>query len=110
VTSSVTSRVPTVAFGPYASSKAGVAQFFEALHFELKDRIEVFSWDCGVVATKINPYKVGFRSNTVQAVSGCLKDIGCERRSFGSWKHELEAIGTISLPMFISKRIMLGLL
>lgn len=77
LTSSVTSQVATVAFAPYSSSKAGAATFVEALHFEVKDKIEIYSWDSGVVATKINPYKIGFRSNTQQAVNGCFKDIGC---------------------------------
>jgi len=85
MTSSVISRVPAVASCPYSSAKAGASQFIEALHCELKEHIEVFTWDCGGVATKINPFKVGFRSNTQQAVTGCFKDIGFERRTFGSW-------------------------
>ena len=63
MTSSVTSHISAVAFAPYTSSKAGAALFFEALHYEVKDKIDVYSWDCGVVATKINPFKIGFRSS-----------------------------------------------
>ena len=85
LTSSVISRVPAVASCPYSCSKAGAALFFEALHYELSNNIEVFCWDCGGVKTKINPFKVGLRSNTQQAVSGCFKDLGRETRSFGSW-------------------------
>ena len=64
MTSSVTSQIPAYAFCPYASSKAGAALFFEALHYELKGKVDVYAWDCGVVATKINPFNIGFRSDT----------------------------------------------
>lgn len=64
LTSSVVSRIPAVGAGPYSSSKAGASLFFEAIHYEMKDYVEVYSWDCGGVATKINPFKVGFRANT----------------------------------------------
>ena len=75
----------------------------------MKDHVEVFSWDCGGVATKLNPFKVGFRANTQEAVVGCFKDLGLERRSFGIWKHELEALSTIMLPTFVQHRIMMGM-
>lgn len=101
--------MPAVASCPYSASKAGAASFIEALHFELKNRIEVFSWDCGGVSTKINPFKVGFRSNTQQAAAGCFKDIGKERRSFGSWQHEVEGMGTVWLPKWVQNRITVGM-
>jgi short-subunit dehydrogenase len=43
----------------YCSSKAAVTYFGEALHFELKGKVEVMAWDCGGVYTKANPFKDG---------------------------------------------------
>ena len=56
LTSSVISHVAAPGLGTYSSTKAAVATFFEALHFETKGKIDIMSWDCGSVATKLNTF------------------------------------------------------
>ncbi len=72
ITSSVISQCPAPGLSAYSSSKAAVSQFAEALHYEIKDKIDVMAWDCGSVATKLNTFKVGFRTTTNTAVAGAL--------------------------------------
>jgi short-subunit dehydrogenase len=85
LTSSVISHVAAPGLGIYSSTKAAVATFTEALHYETKSKVDVMSWDCGSVSTKLNSFKVGCRTSTKTAVKGCLKDISRERRTFGCW-------------------------
>jgi len=56
LTSSVISHVAAPGLGTYSSTKAAVATFFDALHFETKGKIDIMSWDCGSVATKLNTF------------------------------------------------------
>lgn len=107
LTSSVVSWVATPGISIYSNTKAAVATFMEALHYETKAKIDIYSWDCGSVNTKLNTFPLGWRTSTETAVLGCFKDIGRERRSFGCWKSELEGLTTPALPIFVQKLILL---
>ena len=85
LTSSVISHVAAPGIGTYSATKAAVASFTEALHYETKGKVDIMSWDCGSVSTKLNTFTLGFLTSTRTAVKGCLKDVSRERRSFGCW-------------------------
>jgi len=57
LTSSVVSHIAAPGIGIYSCTKAAVATFTEALHYELKNKIDVLSWDCGSVITKLNTFE-----------------------------------------------------
>lgn len=79
------SHCPAPGLASYAATKAAVRYWAEALHYEMCDKVDVMSWDCGSVITKLNTFKLGFKTNVKTAVKGCFKDIGRDRRSFGCW-------------------------
>ena len=66
-------------------------------------------WDCGGVHTKANPFKDEGQPilNTNQAVEGCFRDIGYERKTWGSLKTEIEGTIFKLLPMFALKAAIL---
>lgn len=68
LTSSVVSWVATPGICIYSNTKAAVATFIEALHYETKGKIDVYSWDCGSVDTKLNTFPLGWRTSTKTAV------------------------------------------
>ncbi len=107
LTSSVISHVAAPGLGTYSSTKAAVATFFEALHYETKGKIDVMSWDCGSVSTKLNTFEIGCRTSTKTAVKGMLKDVSRERRTFGCWQSELEGLTTPIMPIWVQKFILL---
>ena len=92
----------------YSSTKAAVATFMDALHFETYGKIDIMSWDCGSVSTKLNTFELGFRTSTKTAVRGCLKDISRERRTFGCWQSELEGLSTPLMPGWVQRILLLN--
>jgi len=79
LTSSVISHSVAPGLASYAATKAAVRYWAEALHYEMSDNVDVISWDCGSVSTKLNTFNIGFKTNVKTAVNGCLKDVGLER-------------------------------
>jgi len=49
ITSSVISHVAAPGLVAYSTTKAAVSFFSEALHYELKDKVDVMAWDSGSV-------------------------------------------------------------
>lgn len=83
----------------YCATKAAATFFSQALHYELKGRVDVMAFDCGGVVTKANPFQFG---NTLltpqQAAQGCFRDIGRESRTWGHFRTELEGAVISRLP------------
>jgi short-subunit dehydrogenase len=68
-TGSVSSHLVAPGLNLYASCKAAVGHWMETLSFEVKNSmIDVMTWDCGSVSTKINQSRVGLRLNAKTAV------------------------------------------
>lgn len=53
ITSSIASYTSIPTNAAYSASKAMVSNFAEALHYEVKDKIDVVGWEAGGVRTKI---------------------------------------------------------
>jgi len=53
VTSSGLGTQPVAGSAPYSSAKAFSSWFAQALHFELKDKVDVMAWESGVVSTNM---------------------------------------------------------
>jgi len=91
VTSSFAANIPMAGFATYSASKRLSSSLAEILYFEMAkyNRIDVLSWQCGEVHTKMNKEKPSFKVATVkQAVDGVLSDIGLESMTFGCIKHD----------------------
>lgn len=56
LTSAFVSKIAVPGMVSYTSSKAATSVFAEALHYEVRDKIDVMGWDCGGVNTLANPY------------------------------------------------------
>jgi short-subunit dehydrogenase len=54
IVSSGLGSIPTPGFITYSASKSFSSFLGQGLNFELKDKIDVMSFECGVVATKLN--------------------------------------------------------
>ena len=108
LTSSVISHVAAPGIGIYSSTKAAVATFTEALHYETKGKVDIMSWDCGSVSTKLNTFEQGFRTSTRTAVKGCLKDVSRGRRTFGCWQSDLEGMSTPLMPNWLKRVLLLN--
>ena len=108
LTSSVIAHAPAPGLASYCSTKAAVRYWAEALHYEVADKIDVLSWDCGSVDTNLNTFNVGFRVSPKTAVEGCLQNVGKTRRSFGCWQSELEGIFTPWTPMWVNKMLIMN--
>ena len=54
ITSSIGSYTPIPTNAAYSASKAMVSNFALALHYEVKEKIDVVGWEAGGVKTKIS--------------------------------------------------------
>ena len=74
----------------YSSAKVCSSYMAQALNYELKDKIDVLSWEAGVAGTKMFPEEKRAKMSPVgPGVDGMLKDIGKEALSFGNFKNDL---------------------
>lgn len=74
----------------YSASKTFSSFVAQALHYEVKDKIDVLSWLPGHVDTKLPADHRSGCSNTIssyQAIEGMLRDLGKERKTFGHRNH-----------------------
>ena len=89
ITSSGLGGKPSPGFVTYSSSKTFSSFLGQGLNYELKDKIDVLSFECGVVSTKLNKAKV---ENTVittaDATKECLRHLGYESLTYGHPKSE----------------------
>lgn len=90
VTSSGLGAVPVSGNAAYSSSKAFSSWFAQALHFEVKDKIDVLAWECGEVSTKMRNAPANGKTilTTDQAINGALRDLGKEYVTQGAFRHE----------------------
>jgi len=89
VTSSGLGHQPVSGNAAYSAAKAFSSWFAQALHFEVKDKIDVMSWECGEVSTKMRNAPANGTSilTTDQAINGALRDIGKEYMTMGAFRH-----------------------
>ena len=91
VTSSGMGSAPISGILPYSMSKTFSSFLAEGLNIELKNKVDVLSFQCGEVSTKlIGNKRNGFSViSTVRATGGCLRDLGTETMTYGSFVHDL---------------------
>mmetsp|Transcript_6368 Transcript_6368/g.8259 ORF Transcript_6368/g.8259 Transcript_6368/m.8259 type:complete len:151 (-) Transcript_6368:148-600(-) len=90
VTSSGMGSQPVSGIVAYTASKAFSTWFASALHFEVKDKIDVMAWECGEVATNLRPVPAN-NANVLTvdaATKGALRDLGKEHVTCGDFRHE----------------------
>ena len=62
---------------PYSMAKSGSSFLGQGLNIELKVKVDVLSWECGMVQTKLlEPVQRKRGIPIPTAVKGMLKDIG----------------------------------
>ena len=82
--------------GTYGATKIAISNFGEALHYELKQNVDVLVWEAGYIHSNIHrdpPPKL-LTLNTDKAVSDVLSKLGKEKNTKGSLKVDM-------YPMFI---------
>lgn len=94
VTSSGLGGRPIPGCVTYSAAKACSSFMAQALNYELKDKVDVLSWEAGVAGTKMFPPDQRAKKPPVGlGVDGMLKDIGYETLSYGGstndWKCSL---------------------
>ena len=99
VTSSVYGATYYPGVTTYSCTKTFADFLGQGLNFELKDKIDSMSWQCGTVSTNMLPIpKGGLIISVRDAVKGMLRDIGRESVTHGMWKHSFLALAGRSLP------------
>lgn len=74
----------------YSASKSFSSFLGEALHTELKDKVDVLSYQCGEVKTKLLGNRKGFHVITVERATGAgLRDLGKRPMTYGGFAHDL---------------------
>lgn len=102
VTSSILGDVPFSGCLTYSAAKAFAKTFAEALSVELKDRVDVLTYHCGFVKTKLSCEGVKasrgmdeppsiITCTTEQTVANCFRDFGIESATYGHLKHGISA-------------------
>ncbi len=91
ITSSGLGSFPAPGIIAYSCSKAFSTFLGQALHYEVKEKIDVISFECGETNTKMLKGRKGCQvENNIQNVTlGSLRDLGHSNLTYGSLRHEL---------------------
>lgn len=89
MTSSGLGGRPVAGCTVYSAAKACSSYLAQALSYELTGRVDVMSWEAGAAGTKMFPEEKRAKMYSPgRAVDGMLVDLGHERLSYGSFKHD----------------------
>lgn len=91
ITSSGLGSLPVPGIMTYSAAKSFSSFLGEALHIELKDKVDVISFQCGEVHTKLlGSSRKGFSViSTERATGGSLRDLGSRSVTHGAFAHEV---------------------
>ena len=90
ITSSGLGSVAVPGILTYSASKSFSSFLGQGLSTELKSKVDVVSFECGEVSTKLLGKRNGFGVITPpKATWGCLRDLGSFNLTHGSFKHDL---------------------
>lgn len=100
ITSSGLGSKPIPGFLAYSSTKSFANFLAQGLNYELKDKIDVISYQPGEVKTKMTArMKQNFRFiDADKAVSACFRDVGSEPLTYGAARHEVGMFGLEMTP------------
>lgn len=88
ITSSGLGSVPVPGILAYSAAKSFSSFLGEGLNVELKDKIDVLSFQCGEVKTKLLGNRGGPQVITTdRATNGCLRDLGSNSMTYGAFAH-----------------------
>jgi len=89
ITASVAADYPIPGSISYSAAKRFVTDLAVGLNYELKDQIDVISYNPGFVATKLNSNKPDYQTLSADEAAGVfLRDFGCESMTHGAFRHE----------------------
>lgn len=112
ITSSVAATLVFPCGVPYCMSKTFVTYLAEGLNYELKDKIDVLSYNPGEVATKLvmrEKHQTDAGAISVErASSSCFRDLGYSYYTNGAFRHELAnyTMGCESMKGLLYKAIL----
>lgn len=97
MTSSIAHTVPLCGLSTYSSVKAFTTHLAKCLNYEFKGKIDVMSYNPGVVTTKMSRASQTSRKTISEkrAADVAFKDLGCEVSSAGSFRHDLRTFKMI---------------
>ena len=92
----------------YSSAKACSSFMAQALNFELKDKVDVMSWEAGMAGTKMFPEERRPKMPKVgPSVDAMLRDVTYgDSLSWGSFSHDYKMGMFATIPTFIMQRMM----
>ena len=102
VTSSGLAGMPMPSVQMYSSTKACVSNFFQGLAYEVEAMgVDVMAWEAGSTDTAFvaDAPKSKFQVSTQVTVAGCLKDLGREKLTSGTFMHDFQSIGVPFFPL-----------
>ena len=89
ITSSGLAAFPAAGSLAYSASKAFASYFGQGLNYEIKDKIDVLSFECGETSTKLLRRKPSLTVPLPSVVTkACLRDLGKENLTYGCARHE----------------------
>lgn len=107
VTSSGLGVRPFAGVATYSAAKACSSFMAQALNYELKDKIDVMSWESGAAGTKFFPEEQRAKMVPLgKAVDGMLRDLGHESITSGTLPHDW-AVGFLKFAPFTTVQKML---
>ncbi len=110
VTSSGLAHMPMPGCLTYSASKIFADYLAQGLNYELKGKVDVLSWQCGEVSTKMLRKPAGGRVVTTEvAVKGMLRDLGKESLTYGCTTHA-RTMCLFMLPRSLISRFMFSTL
>ena len=90
ITSSGLGSMPASGLLTYSCSKAFASYLAMGLNYELKDKIDVMTYEAGEVSTKLLRKKPSmFIATTDVASRYSLRDLGSESKTYGTFIHDV---------------------
>ena len=108
ITSSGLGAFAAPGFISYSASKAFASFLGMGLNYELKDKMDVMTFELGEARTKL----VGTRKSRMiiedisRVTKGCLRDLGYESLTYGAFVHEFSMILLSLMPGKVMQKIM----
>ena len=109
ITSSVAADYPIPGGITYSCAKRYVTDLAIGLNYELKDKIDVMSYNPGFVATKLTK----LRNSDIKTITSeraaavCFRDLGLTPMSHGAFRHEVTSGMFQCLPRFCLNNVLL---
>jgi len=110
ITSSSASVLPLPAMALYSATKVYEKYLAEALNFELKEKVDVISYEPGMVCSNMTKeIEENFRTITAKrAAEVCFRDLGISPSTHGAFRHDREIFMLNVFPKSWFYKMMVG--